>query len=242
MYTRETYRGLGVPYRRGFILTGPAGCGKTITLKALANETSAEFVALQTRANLKDHEVAEAFRYAEKHSPAVLILEDLDRLVASPGVSLSYLLNRLDGLQISEGILVVATSNYPDRLDPALLHRPSRFDRIWNFPLPGHRERRLLLDRRGARFFSEAALQRAAAASKGFSMSYVQEIVLNALLISAREGGSPTDEHLAQSLETLRAQRKATAKEQESLIERENIGFTIRRRWHDDIFDEEESK
>jgi hypothetical protein len=132
----ERYRELGISYRRGFLFTGPPGCGKTLTLKALANTIDATFVTVLTRAEVDEGDIHHAFYLAAKHSPAVVFFEDLDRLVNSRRLSLSYFLNLLDGFKVLDGVLVIATCNDPAKLDPALIHRPSRFDRVWKFPLP----------------------------------------------------------------------------------------------------------
>ncbi|MBI3298287.1 MAG: ATP-binding protein [Elusimicrobia bacterium] len=187
--TRERYIELGLSYRRGFIFTGPPGCGKTQTLRALANSAKVSLVALHATAGLGDEDLSAAFEQARRIAPAILMIEDLDRVVHSRNVGMSYFLNMLDGLKASEGVLVIATSNHPEKIDPALVHRPSRFDRIWRFPLPMPEQRRLLLGRKGGKHFSAKALDEAAEASHGFSMSYVQEIVVNALLKGLSEVG-----------------------------------------------------
>lgn len=227
--SRERYQDLGIPYRRGFLFAGPPGCGKTFCLKALANTTPFTFITVLNRGgiaepHLEGH-IGHAFYLAEKHSPAIVLFEDLDKLVQSKYISLSHFLNILDGLKVMDGVLVIATSNNPGDLDQALLHRPSRFDRLWRFSLPTCDERRLLLQRKGARYFSEAALDEVAQKSGGFSMAYVQEIIVNALLACAHASVTPEDKHLLWSLKTLKAQRKAASKSDEDLAERESLGF-----------------
>jgi SpoVK/Ycf46/Vps4 family AAA+-type ATPase len=225
--SRERYRSLGIPYRRGFLFTGPPGCGKTLTLKAMASTIEATFITVLTRARVREGEVEYAFHLASKNVPAVLLFEDLDKLVnQSEFLSLSYFLNILDGLKVLDGVLVIATSNDPGKLDPALLHRPSRFDRVWKFPLPQYEQRLALLERKGAFWFSKAALEEAAHHSNGFSMAYVQEIIVNALLECAHADIVPSDAHLLKSVELLKAQRKSASKEEESLADRESLGFS----------------
>jgi len=223
--TRERYKELGIPYRRGFIFAGPPGCGKTFTLKALANTTKATIIALHARAEVDEGDLERAFYLGKKHAPAILIFEDLDRLVRSEKIAISHFLNIMDGLKVMDGILVIATSNYPEKLDPALIHRPSRFDRMWRFALPNAEQRLELLMKKGGRFFSAEVLRHVAQKSNGFSMAYAQELIVNALLECAQNGGVPKDAHLLRSLETLRFQRKAASKAGESLAEREGIGF-----------------
>lgn len=221
----ERYRQLGIPHRRGFVFAGPPGCGKTLTLKTLAYNTPAKFITVLGKANVDDREISHALHLAEKYTPAVVLLEDLDRIVQTDGVSLSHLLNLLDGLRALNGVLFIATCNEPDKLDPALIHRPSRFDRVWRFNLPKYEQRLALLHKRGGAFFSESALQEAARRSEGFSMAYVQEIVVSALLECANEEIVPNDSFLLKSLNTLRVQRKSASKPGESMDEKETVGF-----------------
>lgn len=220
------YRELGISYRRGLLLAGAPGCGKTLTLKALAHHTSAKFITVLGKSDVTDGEIQRALDAAEQFAPAVVVFEDLDKLVGAKGISLSHFLNLLDGLKTLSGVLVIATSNEPEKLDPALLHRPSRFDRIWTIPLPGFEQRLALLQKRGGIYFSEPALRNVAQGSQGFSMTYVQEIIVSTLLECAHSGKHPSDQDLMQSLTTLRTQRKSASKEIDSLEERETVGFS----------------
>jgi hypothetical protein len=223
----DRYRALGLPHRRGLLFAGAPGCGKTLTLKALAHNIPAKAITVLGSAHVEDEHINYAFQLAAKQAPAIVILEDLEKLVQSKDVSLSLFLNMLDGLRSLNGVMVIATANEPERLDPALLHRPSRFDRVWTFPLPALDQRLALLRRRGEAYFSESALEDAARKSQGFSMAYVQEIVVNALLESAHSGTSPSDADLARSLDILRLQRKCASKQVESLEEQESVGFCV---------------
>jgi len=225
--SENRYRALGIPYRRGLLFAGSPGCGKTLTLKAVAYHTPAKVITVLGAAGVEDGHIADALNLAVKQAPAIIIFEDLEKLVQSKGVSLSLFLNMLDGLQSLDGVMIIATANEPERLDPALLHRPSRFDRVWTFPLPGMEQRLALLRKRGAAYFSDSALHEAAKRSQGFSMAYVQEIVVNALLESAHNGSTPSDSDLLRSLDALRLQRKCASKHIESLEEQENVGFCV---------------
>jgi hypothetical protein len=141
----DRYRALDIPYRRGLLFAGSPGCGKTLTLKALAYNTPVKVITVLGGAHVEDSHIADALRLASKQAPAIIIFEDLEKLVESKDVSLSLFLNMLDGLKSLSGVMIIATANEPERLDPALLHRPSRFDRVWTFPLPGIDQRRALL-------------------------------------------------------------------------------------------------
>lgn len=204
------YKDLGVPYKRGFLLAGPPGNGKTFTAKILASDRSVNFVWLKLTDKTDDDMVSQAFNYAYHRSPCILLMEDLDRIAHNGGVTMSNILNQLDGLASGEGILVLATSNAPEKLDPALIHRPSRFDRVWRLGLPGEKERLALLRRKGARFFTEEAMANAASQSGGFSMAYTQEILTNAMILAANDGKTPSDSYLAKSLAQIKGQYKNT--------------------------------
>ena len=221
----ERYASLGIPHRRGFLFAGPPDCGKTLTLKTLASNTPAKFISVLGTADVDDGMLRNALDLAEECTPAVVLLEDLDRIVDAKGVSISHFLNLLDGLKVLNGVLVIATCNEPDKLDPALIHRPSRFDRVWRFELPKYDQRLALLRKRGREFFSGPALETVARRSDGFSMAYVQEIIVSALLECTHDDLPPTDDHLFKSLDILRMQRKEASKPGEAMGERESVGF-----------------
>lgn len=225
--SRDRYRDLGIPYRRGFLFVGPPGCGKTVTLKALAYHTRVKVITLLGKANIDDSDIQNTMDLAVRCSPAIVFFEDLDKLLEAEDVSLSHFLNLLDGLNVVKGVLVIATCNEPEKLDPALLFRPSRFDRVWTFSLPAMEQRLGLLRRRGQGHFSERAHLEVAEKSQGFSMAYIQEIVVNALLESVHSGTAPSDLDLFRSLDALRAQRKSASKGVDSLVEEANVGFAL---------------
>ena len=223
----ERYAYLGIPHRRGFLFAGPPGCGKTLTLKTLASNIHAEFISVLGTADVDDGMLRNALDLAEEYTPAVVLLEDLDRIIQAKDISLSHFLNLLDGLKVLNGVLVIATCNEPDKLDSALIHRPSRFDRVWRFDLPKYEQRLELLRKKGGTFFSESALETPARRTDGFSTAYVQEIVVNALLECAHDEQLPNDDHLFKSLDTLRLQRKEASKPGEAMEERETAGFCV---------------
>ena len=204
------YKELGIAHKRGFLLTGPPGNGKTLTAKIIASDRKLNFGWLKLTSKIEDHIVSHAFRYCYEHAPCVLLIEDLDRIAHSGGITMSNILNQLDGLASGEGILVLATTNAPEKLDPALIHRPSRFDRVWRFGLPGEEQRLALLRRRGAKFFSEETMARVAEESGGFSMAYTQEIVTNSMIIAANADQPLGDVHLSASIAQIKSQYKNT--------------------------------
>ncbi len=191
---REEYERYGVAWKRGVLLLGPPGNGKTHAIKALIARMKG--VACLYVRSLKAHRktthdgVQEVFRRARNSAPCLLILEDLDSLVDKE--TLSYFLNEMDGFATNRGILTLATTNHPERLDAALLERPSRFDRKVTFPLPAEEERRRFLSQTNARWepemrASEDDLAATAAETEGFSFAYLKELTISAMVAWMRE-------------------------------------------------------
>ena len=222
---KAKYKELKLPYRRGFLFTGTPGCGKTLTLRIIASRVKAAVFSLSLKAKTDDGDLYRAFKMARESAPSVLIFEDLDRIADSNEVSLSYLLNLLDGLVANEGVLILATTNHPEKLDSALLHRPSRFDKIWHFPLPGFEERLALIRKRSAGKFSEPAIEDAARQSQGFTMAYVQEAVVNAFLEALYEDRSARDLDLTASVRKLKEQFSSNFKANGAVEALKGVGF-----------------
>src|SRR5581483_28189 len=98
----------------------------------------------------------------------------------------SLFLNALDGLAPLEGVLVVATTNRPDRIDPAIARRPSRFDRVWSIPPPDRALRERYLARALGADAPDGAAERLAARSEGFSIAFLKELVVQARFAAVR--------------------------------------------------------
>jgi hypothetical protein len=133
-----------LPYRRGYLFWGPPGNGKTATLRVMAAHPYVQPYTLDlSDSEEKSADVLHLFEKAAENTPALVILEDLDRAFPTEGkrtqeraVSFQTLLNCLDGVGSQDGVIVVATANDPTCLDPAILKRPGRFDRVVQFRNP----------------------------------------------------------------------------------------------------------
>lgn len=193
--SEAAYARYGVPWKRGVLLLGPPGNGKTHCIKALVNELSVpclyvqSFVAPHTPPQVQ---IAEVFTRARRAAPCLLVLEDLDSLIDDS--SRAFFLNELDGFAANRGVVTVATTNHPDRLDPAILDRPSRFDRKYHFELPAAAERARYLALWNAKLdaelrMSDDALTSLTAATEGFSYAYLKELFLSSMMawMSTRE-------------------------------------------------------
>ncbi len=220
----ETYTRHGLPWKRGLLFLGPPGNGKTHTIKALANELGRP--ALYVRSFNSQHgtphdNIGRCFERARDVAPCLLILEDLDALVDD--ANRSYFLNEMDGFYSNKGILTVATTNHPERLDPAILERPSRFDRKFTFTLPDEAARRAYLTHQNARLeealrMTEGCVAETARRTEGFSYAYLKELVLSSMMAWAKEQ-RPMDEVLPLQVDSLAGQMR-TEKERPAVVER----------------------
>lgn len=215
---RAEYERYGVPWKRGVLFVGPPGNGKTHALRAsvrLLGLPCLYVQSLRAKYGDEDHNIATVFARARDVAPCCLIFEDLDAMVTSE--NRSSFLNQLDGFADASGLLTLATTNHPERLDPAILERPSRFDRKYTFALPALAEReryiRAWSDRLDPAMRVSPADQRALAdGSEGFSFAYLKELFLSSMLrwMKAREPGA-MGAILRAQLATLRAQMQPKA-------------------------------
>ncbi|WEU40687.1 MAG: CDC48 family AAA ATPase [Candidatus Odinarchaeum yellowstonii] len=146
---------------KGILLYGPPGTGKTLLAKAVATETEANFISVKGPEFLSkwvgesEKAVRETFRKARQAAPCIIFFDELDAVTPVRGSSIgdahtteriiSQLLTELDGLEELKGVTVIAATNRPDIIDPALL-RPGRFDRLIYIPLPDEATRKKIFE------------------------------------------------------------------------------------------------
>src|SRR5947209_259268 len=187
--SRSTYEEYGIPWKRGILFVGPPGNGKTHAVKALIN--SMEQPCLYVKSFRLPHgapdemSIRQMFDRARRTSPCVLVLEDLDSLLTPQ--NRSFFLNELDGFAANIGIVTLATTNHPERLDPAILDRPSRFDRKYPFDLPEQPERLAYITMWNASLkpalrLPDEAMRQIGELTEGFSFAYLKELFLSSTM------------------------------------------------------------
>jgi AAA+ superfamily predicted ATPase len=221
--SEKVFRQYGVPWRRGILLLGPPGNGKTHAIKALINAFDKPCLYVKStsgdRPSSSQVAIRTIFERARATAPCILVLEDLDSLVSDD--NRSVFLNELDGFTDNSGILTIATTNHAEKLDVAIIDRPSRFDRKYHFDLPGAVERTAYLEFWNRTVQPELRLSATgpaeiAALTEGFSFAYLKELMMSSIMawIGVAENGS-MDRLMREQVNLLRAQMTTAVKKSE---------------------------
>ena len=222
--SRETYERYGIPWRRGALFIGPPGNGKTHTVKALINLLGRPCLYVRNFAGYGDDEddiaqnIAEVFKRA-RMAPTVVVLEDLDSMITDK--SRSFFLNELDGFRVNTGVVVLATTNHPEKLDTSILDRPSRFDRKYYFDLPAETERCAYIQHWNRELqpeirVSERATPLVVKETAGFSFAYLKELFVASMAQwMSSSGETAMDDVILAQVKSLRAQMNTGQKEKD---------------------------
>jgi AAA+ superfamily predicted ATPase len=186
--SRAEYEAYRVPWKRGVLFVGPPGNGKTHCLRATVkflNVPCLYVQSLQAKYETDDANILKVFKHARSLTPCCLVFEDLDAMITPQ--NRSFFLNQLDGFSENPGILTLATTNHPERLDPAILSRPSRFDPKYHFDLPAVAERLAYVGLWNKRFQADMRLAEPEAlalgeATEGFSFAYIKELFVSSMM------------------------------------------------------------
>jgi chaperone BCS1 len=211
-FQREAwFRQNHLAFRRGYLLYGPPGNGKTSAVRAmLSGQGITGYTINLFKQGLNDDDLTSLFQTAALSAPAIIVLEDIDRYFdqkqedgPEAKVSLQHLLNCLDGATTQDGVIVVATANNPQTLDPAILRRPGRFDRVVGFANPT-KDLRVRYFQKLCADMDSASIDACADAGDGFSFAQLQESYILAGQFAFDEQRSITPEDILSAINTLR--------------------------------------
>lgn len=187
----QIYKKNGLQIKRGLILAGEPGTGKTVLAKILCNQIDWTFIWVTSKHLESPKHMAQIVKLARDLSPTVLFLEDLDlfggsREHNSNPMMLGELMNQLDGIEENSDILVIATTNNKDMLEKALVSRPGRFDKVIDFPLPKKAERLKMLKAFSNGLITEdnPYIDRVAAEYKKKTGAQIRELVNMAIIFA----------------------------------------------------------
>jgi len=227
----DRFRRAGAEVPKGMLLVGPPGTGKTLLAKATAGEAGVPFISvtgsdfMEMFVGVGASRVRDLFKTARENAPSIVFIDELDSIGRKRGAglggghdereqTLNQLLGEIDGFEGSEGVVIMAATNRPDVLDPAL-QRPGRFDRQIVVPLPTLEERLQILEvhTKGKPMSDDADLAVLARGTPGMAGADLKNLINEAALIAVRDG---SDEIRMRDVEQAR-ERHTIGRERSSL-------------------------
>ncbi len=237
----ERFRKAGAEVPKGMLLVGPPGTGKTLIARATAGEAGVPFISvtgsdfMEMFVGVGASRVRDLFKTARENAPCIIFIDELDSIGRKRGAglggghdereqTLNQMLGEIDGFEGSAGVVIMAATNRPDVLDPAL-QRPGRFDRQIVVPLPTLEEREeiLAVHAKGKPIGEDVALSTLARGTPGMSGADLKGLVNEAALIAVRSG---SDVIRMRDLEQAR-ERQTIGRERASLRLDEEEKLTI---------------
>jgi cell division protease FtsH len=231
----KKYRSIGARIPRGVLLTGDPGTGKTLLAKAVAGEaevpffhtSGSEFEEMLVGAGAS--RVRDLFKKARKASPCIIFIDEIDAVAKKRGTvlhsgageqTLNQILVEMDGLEERENVIILAATNRPDVLDPAIL-RPGRFDRMVYVPMPDFEGRKAILavHSKNKKFEDGVGLDTVAKKTIGYSGADLENLLNEAAIMAAKEDRKKiSHEDLMESYLKVRLGRKKKGdKEQDDI-------------------------
>jgi transitional endoplasmic reticulum ATPase len=200
----EVFKRMGIKPPRGILLYGPPGCGKTLLARAVATESEANFISVKGPeifskwVGESEKAIREVFRKARTAAPAIIFFDELDSIIPRRGAGysdsgatervISQLLTEMDGIESLQNVVVIAATNRPDILDPAVM-RPGRFDRLIDVPAPDTKALMQIfkIHARDMPLSKDVVLQEIAEKAKGYSGADVEALCREAAMNALRE-------------------------------------------------------
>jgi len=244
------YRALGGRIPRGILLVGPPGTGKTLLARATAGEAGVPFFSMsgsefvEMFVGVGAARVRDLFEQAKKNAPCIVFIDEIDTIGKQRGgaavyrheeqeQTLNQLLTEMDGFDPSQGVIIMAATNRPDVLDPALL-RPGRFDRqiVVDKPDMKGREEILKVHARGVKLAPDADLHTIAARTPGFAGAELANVVNEAALLAARRGKpavemAELEEAVDRVMTGLERRSRALSKEEKKTVAYHEMGHAL---------------
>jgi len=223
--SRHKYVDYGFVYKRGILLYGVPGTGKTSVINAICNHIikslSGIVITISDHEELKHFKVlCQYIRDIEPDKPIILLFEDIDNLFGGDDESL--LLNLLDGKFQIENVVYIATTNYPDKLAERIINRPSRFDLVREIALPNAEVRRYYLKTKLKEDdLAKYPIEEWVDKTEGLSIAHIKEAILSVVI-----QGEDFNEVMERMREVVRKVYKPISIEKES---KEGIGFLKKR-------------
>jgi cell division protease FtsH len=201
----DRYRRAGAMGPKGVLMVGPPGTGKTLIARAVAGEAGVPFISVtgssfvEMFVGVGAARVRDLFNDARKRAPAIIFIDEIDAIGQRRGgqvisnderdQTLNQMLGEMDGFDPATGVVVMAATNRPEVLDPALL-RPGRFDRQVVIPLPTQRERKAILQvhAKGKKLGPDVDLDVVARGTPGFSGADLANLINEAAIYAVRAG------------------------------------------------------
>ena len=247
----DKYASIGAKLPKGALLVGPPGTGKTLLAKAVAGEAKVPFFSIsgsefvEMFVGMGAAKVRDLFKQANEKAPCIVFIDEIDTIGkkrdTGAGIggndereqTLNQLLTEMDGFDGKKGVVILAATNRPESLDPALL-RPGRFDRRIPVELPdvGGREAILRVHSKGIRMADNIDLKAVARATSGASGAELANIINEAALRAVRLGrDTVTQDDLMESVETVIAgyQRKnaVLSESEKKIVSYHEIGHAL---------------
>ncbi|RJS85294.1 AAA family ATPase [Candidatus Bathyarchaeota archaeon] len=217
----EVFKRMGIAPPKGILLFGPPGCGKTLLARAVATESEANFISIKGPevfskwVGESERAIREVFRKARMSAPAIVFFDEIDALVprrgagyADSGVTervISQLLTEIDGIESLQEVIILAATNRPDILDPAIL-RPGRLDRMIYVPEPDEEGRYQIfkIHTKNMPLAEDVDLRELAGLTKGYSGADIESVCREAAMIALRRDINSKEVRLSDFKEALK--------------------------------------